>query len=163
MGIPGRWGHWGGSRHGLGGEGVWMTRAQIQVTYAKQVVLVQGGMRWGFGVRPRFRSRLWQLLAAWTWESPLSLFCVTDHRIRSDMGLLESCGFYTHSCFYQMIGTDHLCRLSSEKAMGQKEERMSIQDIRLRRPSCGSTHRAWMQPRAWGARMVVLPWPPPPS
>lgn len=38
------------------------------------------------------------------------------------MGLLESCSFYAHSRFYQMIGTDHLCRLSNEKAMGQKEE-----------------------------------------
>lgn len=74
------------------------------------------------------------------------------------MGLLESCSFYAHSRFYQMIGTDHLCRLSSEKAMGQKEERMRVQYTWLPRPSCGSMHRAWMQPRAWGTCMVVLSW-----
>lgn len=41
------------------------------------------------------------------------------HRIRSDVGLLESYDCYGHHHFYQMIDVDHLYRLSSEEVRVQ--------------------------------------------
>lgn len=98
------------------------------------------------------------------WANPFKPFCVIEivcrpHRIRSDVGLPKSCGFYAHSHFYQMMDVECLCRLEWEEGDGTKRVEYKGSGNLAPETQLWFDAKSLDAARGWGTQVVVLSWP----